>query len=123
MNYSRAVIVCVLIITMIAGCISPISQENITTEKQVTPNQTLTGDDIIKEKIRSNLIGTEIVYYDIAGKPVTYNVTEKDIKSIEKTTLNEKIAWKVRIGERLAWDYYYEEQGNKIIKKEQLFVT
>ena len=122
--YSRAVIVCVLMITMIAGCISqPVPEENITTEKQVTPNQINTSDDIIKEKIRSDLIGTEIVYYSIAGKPLTFNITENDIKSIKKTTLNGKIAWKVRIGEGLAWDYYYEEQGNEIIKKEQLFAT
>lgn len=122
-DFTKLVIV-VLMITMIAGCISqPVPEENITTENQVTPTQTNISDDLIKEKIRSDLTGTEIVYYDIAGKPVTYNVTEKDIKSIEKTTLNGKIAWKVRIGEGLAWDYYYEEQGNKIIKKEQLFVT
>ncbi|MFA4956989.1 MAG: hypothetical protein WC556_08480 [Candidatus Methanoperedens sp.] len=114
----------VFMITMIAGCISqPVPEDNITTEKQYIPTQINTSDDLIKEKIRSDLIGTEIVYYSIAGKPITYNITEKDIKSIKKATLNGNTAWKVRIGEGLAWDYYYEEQGNEIIKKEQLFAT
>jgi len=109
---------------MIAGCISrTVPEENITTEKQVTLNQTNISDDVIKEKIRSELIGTEIVYHSLTGRPLTFNVTEKDIKRIDKTMLDGKIAWKVRIGEGLAWDYYYEEQGNKIIKKEQLFKT
>jgi hypothetical protein len=117
----RVMLVSFLMISMTAGCIS---QENMKNEDQVTHPQTPPGDDaVIKEKIRSNLIGTEIVYYDIRGKPVTYNVTEKDIKSIEKTVLEGRTVWKVRIGEKLAWDYYYEEYGNKIIKKEQLFVT
>jgi|SRR5450759_4692474 len=114
----------VFMITMITGCVSqPVPKENITTEKQYIPTQINTSDDIIKDKIRSNLTGTEIVYSNIAGKPITYNVTENDIKSIEKTMLNGKPAWKVRIGEGLAWDYYYEEQGNIIIKKEQLFTS
>jgi hypothetical protein len=114
----------VFMITMITGCVSqPVPKENITTEKQYIPTQINTSDDIIKDKIRSNLTGTEIVYSNIAGKPITYKVTENDIKSIEKTMLNGKPAWKVRIGEGLAWDYYYEEQGNIIIKKEQLFTS
>jgi hypothetical protein len=122
-DFTKMVFV-VFMITMIAGCVSqPIPKDNITTEKQYIPTQINTSDDIIKENIRSNLIGTEIVYFNIAGKPITYNVTEKDIKSIEKAMLNGKTAWKVRIGEGLAWDYYYEEQGNAIIKKEQLFRT
>jgi len=121
-DFTKLVFV-VFMITMIAGCVTqPVPDNNITTEKQYIP-QINTSDDIIKEKIRSNLIGTEIVYSNIAGKPITYHVTEKDIISIEKAMLNGKTAWKVRIGEGLAWDYYYEEQGNRIIKKEQLFVS
>lgn len=110
----------VIFVLFSAGCVEkPLNFNNITYTSIPTP----VSDNAIKEKIRSNLIGTSIVYYDIAGRPVAYNVTEKDIKSIEKTVLEGRIVWKVRIGEKLAWDYYYEEQGNEIIKKEQLFVT
>jgi hypothetical protein len=123
-KYFMKLVFVVFMITMITGCVShPVPKENITTEKQYIPTQINTSDDIIKDNIRSNLTGTEIVYSNIAGKPITYNVTENDIKSIEKTMLNGKPAWKVRIGEGLAWDYYYEEQGNIIIKKEQLFTS
>jgi hypothetical protein len=119
----RFMFVCFLMI-MISGCISqPVYQDNMkndTHDKYVYTNST---DDIIKEKIRSNLIGTEIVYSDFSGKKVVYNVTDTDIKSIEKTLINGNIAWKVRIGEDMAWDYYYEESGDKIIKTEQLFQT
>ncbi|MCZ7355854.1 MAG: hypothetical protein O8C66_11775 [Candidatus Methanoperedens sp.] len=104
-----------------AGCVEKTLNSSDNTSSTVFP--TPAGIDAIKDKIRNNLIGTGIVYRDIAGRPVTYNVTEKDIKTIEKTVIENRTAWKVRIGDNLAWNFYYDDLGNEIIKKEQLFVT
>lgn len=101
----------------------PIYQESPKIENNITSTEISSSDNITKDKIRNNLNGTEIIYYDFRGKPVTYTITEKDIKSIEKTIMEDRIVWKVRIGEGLAWDFFFDEQGNEIILKEQLFVT
>ncbi len=106
-------------ILFISGCVEKPANSNNNTYTIPEP----VGSDAIKEKIKNNLIGTSIVYHDIAGRPITYNVTEESIKNIETATLEGKTVWKVRIGEGLAWDYYYDEQGNEVIKKEQLFRT
>lgn len=89
----------------------------------MTSTEIPSRDNITKEKIRNYLNGTEIIYYDFRGKPVTYTITEKDIISIEKTIMEDKLVWKVRIGKGLAWDFFLDEQGNEIILKKQLFVT
>lgn len=77
----------------------------------------------IKERITQNLVGTQIEYYNVAGQPMSYNISAYDIKSINKTQLDNKIAWKVRVGSQLAWDIYFTENGETILKKEQLFVS
>ena len=77
----------------------------------------------IKERIKQNLVGTQIEYYNVAGQPIAYNISAYDIKSINKTRLDNKVAWKVRIGSRLAWDIYFNETGEAIIKKKQLFIS
>lgn len=105
-----------VILVLLTGCVSQDKNYNVTSTPSV-------ANEEVKEKIRRSLIGTSIAYNDIAGRPVKYNVSEKDIKSIEKIMLDGRNVWKVRIGDGLAWDYYYNEQGNEIIKKEQLFVT
>jgi hypothetical protein len=53
-------------------------------------------------KIKENLIGMNLTYSTIAGEPINFTITAEDIKSIEKTTLDNKAAWKVNIGESLA---------------------
>ena len=110
-----------LSILFIVGCVEKPANSNNNTITYTIPEPV--GNDAIKEKIKNNLIGTFIVYHDIAGRPITFNVTDENIKNIETTTLDGKTVWKVRIGEGLAWDYYYDEQGNEVIKKEQLFRT
>lgn len=77
----------------------------------------------IKERITQNLIGTQIEYYNVAGQPMSYNISAYDIKSINKIQLDNKIAWKVRVGSQLSWDLYFNETGEAILKKEQLFVS
>lgn len=73
-----------------------------------------------EQKIKEKLIGYQITYYNIAGKPVNYTVQETDIITIEK--VNEGALWKVRVGESLAWDFYFDKELN-IVKQEQLFRT
>ena len=118
-NINILMALCVLI-TM--GCVEKPFKSNKTDVPTISPDSNL-SDDAIKEKIISNLNGTTIVYHDIAGRPVIYNVTERDIRNIAKTNMGDKPAWRVRIGEGLAWDFYYDEFGNEVIKKEQLFRT
>ena len=78
----------------------------------------------IDEKIKKTLVGHELVYYNIAGSPMSYNITEEGIGDIEQTTLNGEAAWKVKIGEQgLTWDIYIDGEGEKILKEVQLFVT
>ncbi len=87
-------------------------------------NKTLIENEtLIQEKIKSKLIGMEITYYGIAGNALVYNVTENDIKLINETLLDSKRVWKVRIGEGISWDYYFDERGENIVKTVQLFRT
>lgn len=120
----RILILSLILTITIIGCVSkPISQENQKMENNMTSTEIPSSDNITKDKIRNHLNGTEIIYYDFRGKQVTYTIKEKDIKSIEKTIMEDRIVWKVRIGKGLAWDFFFDEQGNEIILKEQLFVT
>ncbi len=77
----------------------------------------------IKQKIKKNLTGMEIAYSDIAGKTLTYTVSAKDIKSIERIEIKGDAGWRVEVGESLRWVIYYDSEGEKIIKREQLFMT
>jgi hypothetical protein len=78
----------------------------------------------IDEKIKKTLVGHELVYYNIAGFPMNYTITEEDIVAIEETTLNGKPAWKVKLGEEgLTWEIYLDSSGEEILKEVQLFVT
>ena len=75
-----------------------------------------------EEKITDSLIGEKLTYYNIAGQPINFTISAEDIKSIEKTEIKGAFFWRVRVGESLAWDIYFDQYG-KIEKKEQLFVT
>ncbi len=104
-----------------AGCVEKSLNSNNNTSSKAFP--TPTDIDAIKDKIRNNLIGTGIVYRNVAGRSIIYNVTEKDIKTIEKTVMENRTVWKVRVGSKMAWDIYFNETGEAIVKKEQLFVS
>lgn len=107
-----SVIVLILAITSVTFCI-----EN---KKQ---GESPISEDSIKEKIKNKLIGVDIVYQDKTGKNQTFTVKSEDIKTIENVLLEGKKSWKVRIGETVAWDYYFDDKGEDIIKTEQLFKT
>ena len=77
----------------------------------------------VEEKIKERLIGEKITYYSIAGQPLNFTISAKDIISIEKVEIKGEILWKARVGDGLAWDIYLGKDGKNIVKKEQLFLT
>ncbi|MCD1296309.1 hypothetical protein CUJ83_15000 [Methanocella sp. CWC-04] len=83
----------------------------------------VSGPDNHEENIKDQLIGMNITYYNIAGQPMYYIVSEGDIRSIEKTRYGNDDAWKVRIGEGLQWDVTMDYEGKKILDIDQLFCT
>lgn len=108
-----------ILMVLLAGCVQkPVAAPTTPTRSVQTINETL-----VQEKIKGKLIGLEITYRSKRGEIEKYNVTEKDVKTINETWLDNKKVWKVRIGEAMAWDYYFDEKGEKIIKTEQLFRT
>lgn len=72
-------------------------------------------------KIKQQLIGMQLEYSNIAGQPMSFTITEKDIKSIEKITLNNETVWKSNIKDM--WNIYFDGTGTKVIKQEQLFMS
>ncbi len=124
LRFKKPMILIFMILSIfISGCI------NIQNDASVKPVATLittpsaTTQRTITEVIRGNLIGTNITYYDFAGRPVNYTIIEYDIKDIQETTFKGALVWKVKIGEGLSWNIYMDEKGEKIIEVEQLFRT
>ncbi len=74
-----------------------------------------------EDRVKEVLIGYNITYYNIAGKPMNYTVKESDILSIENGNYKEAV-WKVRVGKSLAWDIYLDKDFN-IVRQDQLFRT
>jgi hypothetical protein len=125
-------------IALVSGCVEMKNQSptpTLTPIPSPTPAPTLTlpptenvsprpkTEDLIKMKIKEKLIGSKLVYFDVAGISRTFEISEKDIKYINKTQVNNQTLWVVRIGEGLAWDLYFDEAGDKLIKEVQLFQT
>jgi hypothetical protein len=76
-----------------------------------------------RAKIKDTLIGTNLTYYSIAGQPMNYTIGPQDIGNIEPTTYEGRDAWKVRVGESLAWDLTMDANGTEILSVDQLFQT
>jgi hypothetical protein len=70
------------------------------------------GGDV-RSIINDTLVGTNLTYYSIAGKPMNYTIGQNDIGSIEPTTYEGKDAWKVRVGESLSWDLKWMQTALK----------
>ena len=73
--------------------------------------------------INKTLIGRNLTYTNIAGKPMNYTITADSIKSVDQFAYNGDLGWKVRVGEGMAWDIIMDRTGKKILKTEQLFQT
>jgi hypothetical protein len=80
-------------------------------------------DTMAKNNIYATLAGTNLTYYSIAGKPMNYTITRDSIKSIDKTAYKGDLAWKVRVGEGMAWNIFMDATGKNILKTDQLFQT
>lgn len=76
-----------------------------------------------RDNINKTLIGKNITYTSIAGKPLNYTITADSIKSIEGTIYKNEPAWKVRVGEGLAWDLILDAPGKNVLDTRQLFAT
>lgn len=81
------------------------------------------SDKAAKDSINKTLIGRNLTYYSIAGKPMNYTITADSIKSIEPFPYKGKPALKVRVGEGLAWDLIMDSAGTKVLDSKQLFQT
>lgn len=81
------------------------------------------SDQAVKDTINKTLIGMNLTYTSIAGKPMNYTITADSIKSIDWFAYKGNPAWKVRVGEGLAWNLIMDETGKKILKTDQLFQT
>jgi hypothetical protein len=77
----------------------------------------------VRSTIKDTLAGTNLTYYSIAGKPMNYTIGQDDIRSVDPTTYEGKDAWKVRVGEGLAWDLTMDANGTEILYVDQLFRT
>jgi hypothetical protein len=81
------------------------------------------SDQAARDSINRTLVGTNLTYYSIAGKPMNYTITADSIKSINRTIYKNKPAWKVRVGEGMAWDLTMDASGTTILDTKQLFQT
>lgn len=73
--------------------------------------------------IRETLVGMNLTYYSIAGKPLNYTIGAGDIGAVEQVQFEGRPAWKVRVGQGLQWDLTMDEEGKRILDTKQLFVT
>ncbi len=76
-----------------------------------------------KANIYKTLVGTNLTYTSIAGKPMNYTITNDSIKSIDQTVYKNKLAWKVHVGDSMAWDLTMDVTGTKVLGSTQLFNT
>ncbi len=73
--------------------------------------------------IEKTLVGTNLTYYSIAGKPMNYTITQDDILGVEPAIYKGKDAWKVRVGQSLSWNLTMSADGTQVLDSEQLFRT
>ena len=103
-----------------AGCIENEISKNVSgfpEEKQNNSGIT------IDENIEKTLVGHQIVYYDIAGEPRYYNISKKDIRSIEKSESEGEVVWVVTVGSGMQWEMHLNSTGESILEENQLFRT
>lgn len=73
--------------------------------------------------INKTLVGTNLTYDSIAGKPMNYTIGPGDVGSIEKTEYDGRPAWKVRVGQGMTWDVTMDDDGKQILGIKQIFQT
>ena len=73
--------------------------------------------------VNKTLIGKNLTYTSIAGKPMNYTITADSIKSVKPFAYEGDQAWLVRVGDGMSWDLIMDSTGTKILKTTQLFQT
>jgi hypothetical protein len=89
----------------------------------ITGSPGVPGNDDHINAINKTLVGMNITYYNFAGKPMNYTISPDDIGSVEKIEYNGQPAWKVHVGQGLAWDITMDAGGKQILDTKQLFQT
>ena len=106
LRYFPGIVLVITIMIAAAGCTSVAgSEENA------------------KSTINQTLLGQNLTYFSIAGKPLNHTITSEDIVSIEPVTYQGKNAWMVRVGTSLAWNLTMSADGTQLLEKDQLFRT
>jgi len=101
------IMTCLLVVAMLTtGCVSAKSNA---------------GD--ARSTIRDTLVGTNLTYYNFAGRPMNFTIGENDIGNAVPTTFDGKDAWKVRVGQGMTWDLTMDANGTAILRVDQLFQT
>jgi hypothetical protein len=54
---------------------------------------------------------------------MNYTIGAEDIVSVDKAEYNGQPAWKVRVGQGMAWDLTMDAEGKQILDTKQLFYT
>lgn len=103
-----------------AGCIENEISKNVSDFPEEKQNNSRITID---ENIEKTLVGHRIVYYDIAGEPRYYNISKKDIRSIEKSESEGEVVWLVTVGSDMKWEILLNSTGESILKENQLFRT
>jgi hypothetical protein len=80
------------------------------------------ADDHMSD-IKDTLLGTNLTYSNLAGRPMNYTITANDIGAVEKTEYNGAPAWKVHVGQGMSWDLTLDAEGRHILDTKQLFYT
>lgn len=110
----------ILVFNFSAGCIENEISKNVSDFPEEKQNN---SGIIINENIEKTLVGHQIVYYDIAGKPRYYNISKKDIRSIEKSESEGEVVWIVTVGSGMQWEMHLNSTGESILEENQLFRT
>lgn len=103
-----------------AGCIENEISKNVSNFPEEKQNN---SGITINENIEKTLVGHQIVYYDIAGEPRYYNISKKDIRSIEKSDSEGEVVWVVTVGSGMQWKIHLNSTGESILEENQLFRT
>ena len=103
-----------------AGCIENEISKNVSDFPEEKQNN---SEININENTEKTLVGHQIVYYDIAGEPRYYNISKKDIRSIEKSESEGEVVWVVTVGSGMQWEIHLNSTGESILEENQLFRT
>ncbi len=120
MHHSSIYFLIIIFTTSAIGCIEDEPSQNVSDTLPEDQNDSGTN---ISENIENTLVGHQIVYYDIAGEPRSYNISKKDIRNIEKSESNGEVIWIATVGSGMQWEIHLNSTGESILEEIQLFRT